>query len=331
MTTFRALWIEKGDDGAFTRRIVERSVDELPPGDLLIDVRYSSLNYKDALSATGNQGVTRDFPHTPGIDAAGVVVESQSEGFAAGDEVVVIGFDLGMNTPGGFGQRIRVPAGWAVPLPDGLSLEESMILGTAGFTAAECVDKLERVGLPRDAGEVLVTGASGGVGSVAVALLAQLGYPVAAGTGKADQAEYLHRLGAARIVDRETLAAGAGKPLLPEQWAGVVDTVGGEILFNAVKSLRYGSSAACCGLVASPQVPATVLPFILRHVNLLGVDSVELPIGEKRRIWGRLAGEWKLERLRDLARPLALDDLPGAIDTILEGRMVGRGVVDMRD
>lgn len=329
MSTFRALEIRKTDDG-FTRHLVDRSVDDLPAGDLLIDVAYSSLNFKDGMSATGNPGVTRKFPHTPGIDAAGTILESSSPDFAVGDEVIVIGFDLGMNTPGGFGQRIRVPAGWAVPRPDGLSLRESMILGTAGFTAAECVDKLERLGglTPAD-GPVLVTGATGGVGSVAVRLLSKLGYTVAAATGKADRADWLKSMGASDIVDRESLREGADKPLLGERWAGVVDTVGGEILFNAVKSLRYGGSASICGLVDSPAIPATVLPFILRHVNLLGIDSVQLPIEDKRRIWGRLAGEWKLDDLESLVHPLALGDLPDAIDLILGGGMVGRGLVDL--
>lgn len=329
MSAFRALQIDKTDNG-FERSIIERSVDELPAGDLLIEVRYSSLNYKDGLSATGNPGVTRRFPHTPGIDAAGTIVASDSPDFAVGDEVIVIGFDLGMSTPGGFGQRIRVPAGWAVPRPDGLTLRESMILGTAGFTAAECIDKLERMGgLTPDQGPVLVTGATGGVGSVAVALLAKLGYTVTAATGKADRHDWLKSIGAAEIVDRETLREGSDKPMLAERWAGVVDTVGGEILFNAVKSLRYGGSAALCGLVDSPAIPATVLPFILRHVNMFGIDSVQLPIEDKRRIWARLAGEWKLDGLETLAQPLKLEELPEAIDRILAGGMVGRGLVDL--
>ena len=330
MGDFRAFLVEKTDDG-FARSVVERSFDDLPAGDLLIEVAFSSLNYKDGLSATGNPGVTRKFPHTPGIDAAGVVRESASPDFAVGDEVIVIGFDLGMGTPGGFGGFVRVPAGWAVKRPEGLTLRESMILGTAGFTAAECVDKLERLGgiAPGD-GPVLVTGATGGVGSVAVMLLAKLGHEVVAATGKADRHDWLKSIGAAAIVDRDELRAGGDKPLLGERWAGVVDTVGGEILFNAVKSLRYGGSAALCGLVDSPAIPATVLPFILRHVNMLGIDSVQLPLPEKQRIWDRLAGEWKLEGLETLVHPLGLDDLSGAIDAILAGRMAGRGLVDLR-
>ncbi len=325
---FKALLVEK-DGESFVRKVVERDQSELPAGDLLIDVRYSSLNYKDALSATGNPGVTRNFPHTPGIDAAGVVLESSVGSFRRGDEVVVIGFDLGMNTPGGFGRRVSVPAGWAVPLPKGLSLHESMILGTAGFTAALCVHKLEFAGMRPDGGPVLVTGATGGVGSVAVRLLAQLGYQVAAITGKADQAPFLEALGATEVLSREAGLEGGNRPLLKERWGGVVDTVGGELLFNAVKSLKYGCSLAACGLVASPSIPATVLPFILRHVNLLGIDSVQLPLPQKAEIWNKLAGPWKVEGLSKLERALSFADLSTAIDTILAGKMVGRGVLDL--
>jgi acrylyl-CoA reductase (NADPH) len=329
MSMFRALWIEKQDDGSFTRRITERSVDDLPAGDLLIDVRFSSLNYKDALSATGNPGVTRNYPHTPGIDAAGTVVESTSEAIKAGDQVIVIGFDLGMNTSGGFGQRIRVPAEWAVKLPPGLSLRECMVLGTAGFTAALAVDKLERAGMEPGTGPVLVTGATGGVGSVAVKLLSKLGYRVTAVSGKPEQADFLRSLGAAEVIGRDALLQGTERPLLKEQWGGAVDTVGGEILFNAVKALRYGCSLAACGLVAGPTFSGSVFPFILRHANLLGVDSVQLPVEQKAEIWQRLAGDWRLDGLDALQQNLTLDTLPAAIDTILAGKMVGRGVVDL--
>ena len=328
MTAFRAFRVAKTADRQFVRSVEPQDTADLPPGELLIDVAYSSLNYKDALSATGNPGVTRSFPHTPGIDAAGTVAESAAESFKVGDAVVVIGFDLGMNTPGGFGQKIRVPAGWAVPMPAGLDARTSMILGTAGFTAALCVHKLTAAGMAPSGGPVLVTGATGGVGSVAVKLLAKLGYEVHAVTGKTVQHGFLRDLGAAEILGRDAALAGGDRPLLKETWGGVVDTVGGEILVNAVKSLRYGASLAACGLVASPNIPATVLPFILRHVNLLGVDSVELPLPRKAEIWGRLAGPWRLDGLDELATPLKLDDLSAAIDRILAGEMVGRGLVD---
>lgn len=325
MTTFNAFEVTRTDDG-FARNIVQRNVDDLPDGDVLIDVRYSSLNFKDGLSATGNPGVTRNFPHTPGIDAAGTVLESSSADFQPGDEVVVIGFDLGMNTPGGFGARIRVPADWVVAMPEGLTAHTSMLLGTAGFTAAECIDKLLHAGMQRDGGPVLVTGATGGVGSVAVKLLAHLGFEVAAVTGKADKHDFLRDLGASEILTREAVSEGAERPLMAERWGGVVDTVGGEMLFNAVKSLRYGASLAACGLVGGTDIPATVLPFLLRNVNLLGIDSVQLPLAEKARIWGLLATEWQVD-LSELEERLTLETLSDAIDRILAGQMVGRGVL----
>ena len=329
MTAFRAFQVDKDAAGQFSRTIVERDTADLPAGELLIDVAYSSLNYKDALSATGNPGVTRNFPHTPGIDAAGTVAESSDASFRAGDEVIVIGFDLGMNTAGGFGENIRVPAAWAVPMPSGLTPRTAMILGTAGFTAALCIDKLERIGGLATDGPVLVTGATGGVGSVAVALLAKLGYDVYAVTGKPQQHDFLRRLGAAEILSREDATANAKRPLGREKWAGVVDTVGGEILVDGLKSLRYGRSLAACGLVASAEIPATVLPFILRHVNLLGIDSVELPLPEKAAIWQKLATDWQLDDLETLVEPLTLNTLSDAIDRILTGKMVGRGLVDL--
>ena len=328
MSAFKAFWVEKGEK-AFATSIISRDVDELPAGDLLVEVRYSSLNYKDGLSATGRPGVTRNYPHTPGIDAAGIVLESSVDTFSPGDEIIAIGFDLGMNTPGGFGQRIRIPAGWATPLPVGLTLEQSMVLGTAGFTAALCVDKLEGVGMTPASGPVLVTGATGGVGSVAVMLLSQLGYTVHAVTGKPLQHGFLRDIGATEIVSREAALEGANRPLLRETWGGAVDTVGGDILFNAVKSLKYGASLAACGLVASPAFSGTVLPFILRHVNLLGIDSVELAIERKTALWRKLGGDWKMDELDALKRPLRLEGLSSAINSILAGEMVGRSVLDL--
>ncbi|MEM6708181.1 MAG: YhdH/YhfP family quinone oxidoreductase [Pseudomonadota bacterium] len=330
MSKFAALQVDRAGS-QFSRAIVERETADLPAGDILIAVEYSSLNYKDALSAHGNPGVTRTFPHTPGIDAAGQVLESSSAAFAPGDSVIVIGFDLGMGTAGGFGQRVRVPAEWVVAMPEGLSAERSMLLGTAGFTAALAVDKLEAVGMTPTQGPVLVTGATGGVGSVAVMLLHKLGYEVVAVSGKAEREPWLRALGATDVWTRETLAEGADKPLLGETFGGAIDTVGGELLFNGIKRLRYGASLAACGLVASPAIPATVLPFILRHVNLLGIDSVQLPLEEKARIWRRLATEWALgPSLDELKESLTLATLSEAIDRIYRGAMVGRGVVALR-
>jgi acrylyl-CoA reductase (NADPH) len=328
MSQFTALEVSESATGAFLHNIVTRDIASLPEGELLIRVSYSSLNYKDALSACGNRGITREYPHTPGIDAAGVVESSSVSEFAVGDEVIVTGYDLGMNTAGGFGQYIRVPASWALKRPKGLSLREAMILGTAGLTAALCVDKLEQAGLTPEAGPVLVTGATGGVGSVAVALLSRLGYQVAAATGKAEQGDYLQALGAQQLLSREELQAGTSRAMLKEQWAGAVDCVGGDILFNVVKSLGYGASVACCGLTAGVEFKASVLPFILRGVNLLGVDSVELPLVVKASMWDKLSLQWKLD-LEPLVTEIGLAQLPEAIQQILAGQQVGRVLVKL--
>jgi len=328
MSTFNALQARETATGEFEQVIVQREIGELPAGELLVRVKYSSLNYKDALSASGNRGVTKSFPHTPGIDAAGIVEASSVAEFAVGDEVIITGYDLGMNTAGGFGQYIRIPASWALKRPQGLSLREAMVLGTAGLTAALCVDKLEQSGLTPDAGVVLVTGATGGVGSVAVALLASLGYRVAASTGKAEQEDYLKSLGAEQVVLRADLQAGTDKPMLKEQWAGAVDCVGGDILFNVVKSLRYGASVACCGLTAGVAFKGSVLPFILRGVNLLGVDSVELPLVVKASMWDRLSLQWKVN-LETLVSEVTLEQLPVAIAQVLAGKQVGRVLVNL--
>lgn len=328
MSTFNALQARETATGEFEQVIVQREIGELPAGELLVRVKYSSLNYKDALSASGNRGVTKSFPHTPGIDAAGIVEASSVAEFAVGDEVIITGYDLGMNTAGGFGQYIRIPASWALKRPQGLSLREAMVLGTAGLTAALCVDKLEQSGLTPDAGVVLVTGATGGVGSVAVALLASLGYRVAASTGKAEQEDYLKSLGAEQVVLRFDLQAGTDKPMLKEQWAGAVDCVGGDILFNVVKSLRYGASVACCGLTSGVAFKGSVLPFILRGVNLLGVDSVELPLVVKASMWDRLSLQWKVN-LETLVSEVTLEQLPAAIAQVLAGKQVGRVLVNL--
>lgn len=329
MDKFKAFQVSETGDKHFTAAIVDRTLDELPAGDVLIRVKYSSLNYKDALSASGNKGVTRQFPHTPGIDAAGTVAASTIESVKPGDAVIVIGYDLGMNTAGGFGQYIRVPAAWVVKCPPGLSLRESMIIGTAGFTAALCVEKLITNGVTPQAGPILVTGATGGVGIFAVALLHKLGYQVSASTGKPEAHELLRSLGANELLDRALLSAENPKPLLKEQWAGAVDVVGGETLANVIKSMRYGGSVACCGLVQSIAFKATVLPFILRGVNLLGVDSVQLPLSAKAALWGKLATAWKLSNLESLCREIGFDALSAALQEVLAGKATGRYVLNL--
>ena len=330
MTNFKAFWVEKTDDGV-AHSVIERSTDDLPEGELLVKVAYSSLNYKDAMSAKGLPGVTRNYPHTPGIDAAGVIVESTDSGFAEGDEVIVIGYDLGMNTAGGYGQYIRVPANWAVKMPAGLDAREAMIIGTAGFTAALCVDKIEQMGAQPSDGPVVVTGATGGVGSVAVALLAKLGYDVVASSGKAEKDDYLKSLGAGSVISRADLSEENKRPMAAETWAHGIDTVGGEILSNVIKGLKYGGSVAICGLVASPAFSTTVLPFILRNVNVLGVDSVELPLAKKQEIWRRLATDLKLDTLDKMTTEVTLDGLSDVIDSIIQGGVSGRTLVKLDD
>lgn len=326
---FKALLVEQPEKKTFTRTIVTRSLNDLPQGDLLIRVAWSSLNFKDALSATGHPGVTRGFPHTPGIDAAGVVVSDASNRFQPGAEVLVTGFDLGMETDGGYGQLIRIPSEWAVPLPSGLSARESMIIGTAGFTAALSVWKMINNGVTPDQGEILVTGATGGVGSVAVAILAKAGFNVVAATGKASEAPFLKSLGATTVIDRSEVLAGAEKPMMRERWAGVIDCVGGDTLVAAIKATRYGGTVTCCGLVGSIDLNVNVYPFILRGVSLLGIDSVQCPMEPRLKVWEKMAGEWKLPQLEELASECSLNDLEEKISSILQGQLRGRTVVNL--
>ena len=326
-TTFQCYLVTKDDQGKFKAELAERSLDDLPAGDVLVRVAYSSLNYKDALSATGHPGVTRKFPHVPGIDAAGTVAESSSTDWHAGDEVIVTSFDLGQNTWGGFGEYIRVPSAWVVPKPAGLTLRESMICGTAGLTAALSLQALVDHGVTPERGEIVVTGAAGGVGSLAVALLAKAGYRVVASTGKPAAHELLSRLGAARVVGREEVHDMSEKPLLSTRWAGAVDTVGGRTLATLVRSAqRYGVITAC-GLVGGTELPLSIYPFIIRGVELVGIDSAECPQDRRRAIWNKLAAEWKPAELEPLVTEVRLGQLAPHIQEILAGRVTGRVVV----
>lgn len=326
---FTSLVVKKNADNLFVREIRARLLDDLPPGDLVVRVHYSSLNYKDALSATGHPGVTRQFPHTPGIDAAGEVVSCDSAAFAPGDKVIVTGHDLGMETDGGWGEYIRIPSEWAVPLPQGLTLRESMELGTAGFTAAQSVLKLERSGVRPGDGEIVVTGATGGVGSIAVAILSRAGYRVVASSGKSADAEFLRRLGAAEILSREQVIAGAERPMLKERWAGGVDVVGGETLAAVIKSTRYGGTVTCCGLVGSAELPLNVYPFILRGVSLVGIDSVNSPRETRLLVWEKLANEWKPEHLAEMVTEIPLEGVEEKIQAMLQGQIRGRVIVKL--
>ncbi|MBS4538628.1 YhdH/YhfP family quinone oxidoreductase [Clostridium sp. D2Q-11] len=327
---FKALLIKEEGDKNFSRQIVTKNIDDLPEGDVVINVKYSSLNYKDALSSIGNKGVTRNYPHTPGIDASGIVIESSDENFKKGDEVLVTGYDLGMNTSGGYGQYIRVPAEWVVKLPKNLSLKESMIFGTAGFTAALSVYKLTQMGhvMPED-GEILVTGATGGVGSTAVSFLGKLGYDVIGATGKASEKDMLISIGAKDIIDRKEVDDDSGKPMLKSKWAGVVDTVGGNNLSTAIKTTNYGGCVTTCGNVAGHEFDASVYPFILRGVTLYGIDSVQCPRDLRLKIWDLLANDWKTDTLHENVNEVSLEELSDSIDQILEGKLKGRTIVNL--
>ncbi len=325
---FRAMVVEEIGEKRFARKIIEKTIDQLPDGEVLIKVSWSSLNYKDALSASGNRGVTKKYPHTPGIDASGVVEESRDAAFHPGDKVIVTSYDLGMNTSGGFGQYIRVPAAWVVPLPAGLDLRESMIFGTAGFTAGMSVTALSH-SIPVDRGNILVTGATGGVGSLSVAILARLGYSVTGVSGKAEAESFLTGLGARKILARDEVAVDLERPLLKGMWAGVIDTVGGEILASAIKSTDLQGVVTCCGNVASPNLPLTVFPFILRGVSLIGIDSQNCPMEHRQKVWEHLASDWKPEQLNDLCREVSLDQLEREIELILRGGQTGRVIVKM--
>jgi len=327
--SFKALWVEATGEKQFKQEIITRTIDSLPEHPLHVAVQYSSLNYKDALSTFGLPGVTREYPHTPGIDAAGTVIADASGRFQAGDEVIVSGYDLGMNTSGGLSQRIHVPSEWAVALPSGLTLRDTMTIGTAGFTAALCVQKLLHMGAKPEDGEVLVTGATGGVGTFSVALLSKLGFSVVALTGKADQEARLKTLGAKSIIARETLSAASNRPLAKPQWAHAIDCVGGEILANVLKSLHYSGSVAACGLAGSPNFTGSVLPFILRDVNLLGVDCVEQPLAKKAANWQRLATDFKLDNLTEMAEEITLEQAPEYLKRFLAGEVLGRYLVNV--
>jgi acrylyl-CoA reductase (NADPH) len=326
---FKAMIVAKTADGQTTRQIAYKSVDDLPEGDVLIRVCYSSLNYKDGLSATGHRGVTNNYPHTPGVDAAGIVEESLDDAFQPGDEVIVTSYDLGMNTAGGFGQYIRVPAAWVVPLPENLSLKESMAYGSAGLTAGFCLLKLRVHDITPDKGDILVTGATGGVGSFAVAMLAKIGYPVVAVTGKMNEKPFLMELGAKDVISREGAIDTSGKPLLSGRWAGVVDSVGGDILATAIRSTKLHGVVTCCGNVASPDLSINVYPFILRGIALVGIDSQSCPMPFRRRTWEKIATEWKLPDLHRQTSVCTLEDLDHEIDRILAGKQTGRVIVDL--
>ncbi len=325
---FKALEVSESE-GKFALSIVEKKVDDLPEGDLLVKVSYSSLNYKDAMSATGMPGVTRNYPHIPGIDAVGAVVNSGVSDFKEGDNVIVTGYDLGMNTSGGFGEYIRVPATWAIRLPKGLSEKQSMSLGTAGLTAGLSIHALDSfrnwAGFKET--KSIVTGSTGGVGSISVMLLSKLGSDVTAVSGKDNQAEFLSSLGASNILSREELTETARKPIGKSLWDIGVDVVSGETLSLLLTSLSPGGAVACSGLVGGPSFESSIFPFILRGNALIGIDSVEIPLKTKEHIWEHFAGDWSLDGLDTITKEVSLDNLDKEIASILNGNQVGRVLV----
>ncbi|MFN2341326.1 MAG: YhdH/YhfP family quinone oxidoreductase [Halanaerobium sp.] len=314
-------------NGEYKREIIDKEIKDLPAGELIINVKYSSLNYKDALSANGNKGVTREYPHTPGIDAAGIVVEDQSGTYQKGDKVIVTGYDLGMNTAGGFEEYIRIPAEWAVKLPENLTLKESMIYGTAGFTAALSVYKLLEADV--DKNNILVTGASGGVGSFACAILAKIGCQVTAATGKTEAKSYFESLGVKNIIARKEVDDDSGKMLLKKKWDGVIDTVGGNMLTTAIKSTKYYGAVTCCGNIASAKLDLNVYPFILRGVTLIGIASAQCKRELREEIWQKIDSDWKITQLDKLAKEVILEDLDQQIEKMLAGNSKGRIIVKL--
>ena len=326
---FRALRIIETPAGKFERSIKELDLEDLPPGELLVRVNYSSLNYKDALSATGNKGITKKYPHTPGIDAAGVVELSRSPKFAVNEEVIVTGHDLGMNTSGGFAEYIRVPAEWAVKKPLEISFQEAMSFGTAGLTAAYSLYKMELMKQLPSMGPIVVTGSTGGVGSIAVAVLAKAGYEVIAVTGKENAKEYLEHLGASRIEKREFVDDRSNKALLKPKWAGAIDTVGGNTLYTLMKGCMPEGNVVSTGLVGSPQLNATVYPFVLNGINLLGIGTAETPSVMRVMLWQKLLNEWNIkDKLNAIVKETTLEELNSTyIDSIIDGKVMGRIII----
>ena len=327
---FNALVVNKDEESGKTSAAVEKiSTDQLPAGNVVVNVEYSTVNYKDGLCIGPGGGLVREYPHVPGIDFAGTIESSDDPRYSAGDSVVLTGWRVGEVHWGGYAQKARVNADWLVPLPSGLSSRQAMAVGTAGFTAMLAVMALEDHGLKAGLGPVLVTGAAGGVGSVATAILANLGYEVAAVTGRPETEEYLRGLGATQIVPREEINETVKRPLERETWAGCVDAVGGDMLARVLGQMKYGGSVSAVGLAGGAGLPATVIPFLLRGVNLLGIDSVMQPYDNRLRAWERIAKDLPMDKLEAMIHPATLGDLPALGEDILKGQVKGRVVVDV--
>ncbi len=327
--TFNALVVEKDDEGKTSASVQQIESSQLPDGDVKVAVEYSTVNYKDGLCIGPGGGLVRDYPHVPGIDFAGTVESSDDARYKPGHKVVLTGWRVGEAHWGGYAQMASVKADWLVPLPDGLDTRQAMAVGTAGFTAMLAVMALEDHGLEPGNGPVLVTGAAGGVGSVATATLGNLGYEVAAVTGRPETADYLKSLGATQIVPRDEINETTKRPLEAETWAGCVDAVGGEMLARVLGQMKYGASVSAVGLAGGAGLPATVIPFLLRGVNLLGIDSVMQPYANRLRAWERIAKDLPMDKLEDMVQPATLADLPGLGRDILKGQVKGRVVVDV--
>ncbi|PIB25635.1 acryloyl-CoA reductase [Amylibacter kogurei] len=327
--SFNALMVEKDDEGKTHAAVTQIELDQLPDGNVTVAVEYSTVNYKDGLCIGPGGGLVRNYPHIPGIDMAGVVESSDDPRYAKGDKVLLTGWRYGEVHWGGYAQKTRVNADWLVALPDGLSTRQAMAVGTAGFTAMQSVMALEAHGLKPANGPVLVTGAAGGVGSVATAILANLGYEVAGVTGRPETADYLKSLGASQIVAREEINETVKRPLESEMWAGCIDAVGGAMLARVLGQMKYGASVASVGLAGGAGLPATVIPFLLRGVNLLGIDSVMHPYENRVAVWKRVATDLPMDKLEDMVVPATLSDLPKLGADILKGQVKGRVVVDV--
>jgi NADPH2:quinone reductase len=328
MSNFKAFRIRNAD-GKVSGSIVDATLDELTPGEVVIRAEYSSVNYKDALAATGTGKILKRFPLIGGIDVAGVVTSSTDRGFNEGDRVLVTGYDLGVAQDGGYATFVRVPAAWVVRIPDGLTAREAMILGTAGFTAGLAIVRLERNGLAPGQGPMAITGATGGVGSIAIAALARLGYEVTAISGKDDARDYLTSLGARDILSRTTLVMGT-RPLETARWAGAIDAVGGGMLAWLTRTTNYWGGIASTGLTGGVELRTTVMPFILRGVSLIGIDSAMCPMPVRAEVWRRLATDMKPADFNAIAHEITLDGLPAAFDTLIAGKARGRFVVNLR-
>lgn len=327
MKKFKAFRIFIDEEGKAYNKIVERSVEDLPKGEVLIKVHYSSLNYKDALSSQGNRGITKEYPHTPGIDAAGVVEKCTTNQFKIGDRVIVTGYDLGMNTDGGFSEYISVPSNWPVPLPNNLTLKEAMVYGTAGFTAALSVKKIRLNGIKK--GKVLVTGATGGVGSTAIAILNKLGYQVTAATGKLNKRELLENLGAHKVIDRKKIDVSKDKLLLSGDFDAAIDTIGGNTLSTAIKMLKYDGVVTTCGNIRGDTFESSIYPFILRGVHLIGIYSAKCPRSLRLEIWKHLSDDWKVNKLNEKIKEIALENLSEVIEKMLNGELSERMILKL--